>query len=154
MKKINICSIALGVYHSLALDSQGQLFAFGSSLNGQRGVETDDNLPQPIPELNNCVHIMCGGSFSLLHLADQRVLVFRYLELGQQGEDGHYPTENPDFIGKILITGLEHVLVGDSDGNLSCQGVINYNEVPPSTGIKLRLPPYLKKNYGKKSRAI
>ena len=39
LKGFDICSIAAGDYHSLALDSQGRVFAFGDNLVGQLGFD-------------------------------------------------------------------------------------------------------------------
>ena len=39
LKGFDICSIAAGDYHSLALDSQGHVFAFGDNLVGQLGFD-------------------------------------------------------------------------------------------------------------------
>ncbi len=88
-----------------------QVFSFGSNSQGQLGVETNEEFqssPQPVPGLNDCLHIMCGGLFSVVHLSDRRVMVFgdnRKQQLGLQGEQSYYievPIENPDLLGKIL----------------------------------------------------
>ncbi len=41
----NIKAIAAGAFHSLALDNQGRVFAFGDNTLGQLGLETDSSAP-------------------------------------------------------------------------------------------------------------
>ncbi len=157
----NIQLIATGYYHSLVLNSLGQVFSFGLNYLGQLGFETDERFlesPQAIPGLDNCIHVMCGDAFSLVHLSDQRVMVFGENRRQQLGLQGPYrlevPTENQDLVDKIVVLGGDHMLVGDPNGNLLCYGTINNETVAPCSGINLAIPNYHKKKFGKKSLHI
>lgn len=66
MKNLSdICMVAAGAQHSLALRSDGIVFAWGSNARGELGVGPGDyaDVPQPINGLDRVITIAaCGGT--------------------------------------------------------------------------------------------
>lgn len=62
-----IKAVAAGAAHSLALDTNGNVWAFGNNSSGQLGLGsyTSTNIPTQIPTLSQIVAISAGGRHSL-----------------------------------------------------------------------------------------
>ena len=66
----NITAIACGEYHSLAVDTNGLLFAWGEDTYGQLGdgLEDEEDLPVPVTGVSNVIDV-AGGAFTSLAFA-------------------------------------------------------------------------------------
>ncbi|RAL15467.1 RCC1 domain-containing protein [Aspergillus homomorphus CBS 101889] len=87
LKGSKIIQVAAGDYHSLALDNQGNVYAFGDNSFGQLGMEFDPSFPfcdTPImvpirrlyrgPYLPKATQIAAGGANSFIAVDAQRIL--------------------------------------------------------------------------------
>ncbi|HWF32128.1 MAG TPA: hypothetical protein VG188_06195 [Solirubrobacteraceae bacterium] len=95
--------IAAGAFHSLALTSTGQLYAFGQNSSGQLGTERGAQTPNPTPELvglpaiaGPLVQIAAGAADTLLVTASGRLFAFGSNEAGQLGTLGGVGTNAPN----------------------------------------------------------
>lgn len=81
--------LAAGEHHSLALASDGSVFAFGRNDSGQLGIaefkERASSNPLLIPTLSGCMRIAVGGNHSLALTASGQLYSWGYGEMGQLG---------------------------------------------------------------------
>ena len=94
-----VSEIAAGAFHSLALTSTGQLYAFGKNSAGQLGTENGAGTPNPTPALVNLpaaagavVQIAAGAADSLIVTASGQLYAFGSNEAGQLGNTTHLGT--------------------------------------------------------------
>jgi alpha-tubulin suppressor-like RCC1 family protein len=95
--------IAAGAFHSLALTSTGQLYAFGENSSGQLGTERGEETPNPTPALVSLpttagppVQIAGGAADTLVITASGRLYAFGSNEAGQLGSDNEVGTNAPN----------------------------------------------------------
>jgi alpha-tubulin suppressor-like RCC1 family protein len=98
-----ISQIAAGAFHSLALTSTGQLYAFGQNSSGQLGTTTGAATPNPTPVLvgfpaaaGPLVQIAAGAADTLLVTASGRLFAFGSNEAGQLGSSHGLATSLPN----------------------------------------------------------
>jgi alpha-tubulin suppressor-like RCC1 family protein len=85
----DVIAISGGYYHSLALKSDGTVWAWGYNALGQLGNGTTDNSSMPIQVgggLTNVIAIAAGGYHSLALTADGTVWAWGYNVYGQLGD--------------------------------------------------------------------
>jgi alpha-tubulin suppressor-like RCC1 family protein len=105
----SVTQTAAGAYHSLAITSTGQLYAFGDNLWGQLGNTTNDgNEPGPIPpsptpapvtlpgETGQVTQIAAGAWFSLAVTSTGQLYAFGENRFGQLGNATNDRTEEPN----------------------------------------------------------
>jgi len=75
--------------HSVVLDSEGQVFSFGSGEDGKlgHGNELDQLVPKQITAIRNCrvVNVSCGAHHTLLVTDSGRLFSFGFAACGQLG---------------------------------------------------------------------
>lgn len=83
-----ITSIACGQSHSLALGSNGLIWAWGLNDSGQigTGISTDVPAPMPIPNFTNVIAIKAGMSHSVALKSDGTVWMWGYNGSGNLGD--------------------------------------------------------------------
>ena len=98
-----VSQIAAGAFHSLALTSTGQLYAFGQNSSGQLGTTAGVATPNPTPVLVGLpaaagppVQIAAGAADTLLVTASGRLLVFGSNQAGQLGSSRGLATSMPN----------------------------------------------------------
>lgn len=98
-----VSQIAAGAFHSLALTSTGQLYAFGQNSSGQLGTERGLATPNPTPVLvglpaaaGTLVQIAAGAADTLLVTAGGRLYAFGSNEAGQLGSSSGLATNAPN----------------------------------------------------------
>ncbi len=128
--------ISAGGYHSLILNSDGQIYAFGSNDNGQLGlVDTIDiNTPTLIPSLINIISISSGGHYSIALTMDGKLCAFGCDDNGQLGlgddEDINNPMLIPSLTNIIAISsGCHHSLALTMDGYIYSFGCNNNGQL-------------------------
>jgi alpha-tubulin suppressor-like RCC1 family protein len=97
---------AQGNQHSLALRSDGALFAWGSNANGQLGTGDNSSSAAPVPVVglaagSDVVEISAGTGLSLARKADGSVLAWGDNSSGQLGDGTFFGSTSPQ-----LVTGL------------------------------------------------
>ena len=90
-----IVQVDAGQSHSLALTSDGSVFAWGHNASGQLGDGsiTDTSMPKKVPSLQGARAIVAGSSFSLALLEDGSVWAWGNNASGQLG-DGNAPLDH------------------------------------------------------------
>ena len=159
----NVVAIAAGEYHSLALKSDGSVWAWGRNNYGQLGDGTDTNRYTPIQVLgpggvgylNNIIAIAAGGYHSIALKSDSSVLTWGRNNSGQLGigiSIGTFRTiKNPiqvlnsDSMGYLdsiikIAAGMEHSLALKSDSTLWAWGNNAYGQLGDGTDSSRNLP--------------
>jgi len=112
----NVVAIAAGTSHSLALKSDGTVFAWGGNSWGQLGDATTTDLPTPAPVsgLSNVVAIAAGSYHSLALRSDGTVWSWGRNNAGQLGDGttAAHPSAAP-------VANLDHVVAISAAANLS-----------------------------------
>lgn len=85
--KADICAVAAGERHSLALSLAGSVWAFGDNHVGQLGIEYGSLQAHPVlnASLGSARFVACGGNHSLVGLEDGFIVAFGCNEFGQLG---------------------------------------------------------------------
>jgi CRP-like cAMP-binding protein len=147
-----IIYISAGRSHSLALSSDGLVFAWGDNSNGQLGDATNQNRNQPIQvqtqntSMNGkqIIYISAGGFHSLALSSDGLVFAWGYNSNGELGDGTNQnrnepiqvQTQNTSMNGKQIIyisTGRFHSLALSSDGLVFAWGDNSNGELGDAT---------------------
>lgn len=123
---LDIVSVAAGYSHSLALDYNGRVYAWGSNGSGQLGNNTtvNSNTPQVVQTIKQAVQISAGNETSMAITSNNRVYTWGYGEYGQLGNNS---TNNyrlkPDVISSgnfgtpvLIASGMNHNMLLNSRG--------------------------------------
>jgi alpha-tubulin suppressor-like RCC1 family protein len=121
--------VVAGGYHSLELDGDGTVWAWGENSEGQLGDGTDvsRSLPFQIPFLSNVMDIVGGPGHSVVVESDGSVWAWGanwYGQLGAGTIDQHFvPNRVPSFGGAIAVgAGHSHTIVLRADGTVWAWG--------------------------------
>jgi alpha-tubulin suppressor-like RCC1 family protein len=126
----NAVAIAAGLYHSLALLSDGTIKSWGYNNYGQLGDDSYTNKPTPVTVsgITNAIAIVAGTFHSLALLSDGTVKSWGNDGSGQLGDDASYvnkptPVSVSDISGVVAIAGGGyHSLAILSDGTVKSWG--------------------------------
>jgi len=136
---VRAVAIAAGDKHSLAVDGNGEVWAWGKNEFGQLGDNTivSHSTPAKVLQLNTVTHIAAGATHSLARKSDGSVWAWgdpRHLQLGGGGgpspsmtpiqvQDG-LPTTPPFFLNNIvsLAAGGDHNLALNNSNQISAWG--------------------------------
>ena len=131
-------TVAAGYYHSLALDADGNLWAWGNDNDGQvgNGAPTGDvTAPAQITSEPTYTHVAGGAGHSLAIDADGNLWAWGDDDYGQVGNGA--PTGDVTAPAQItshttytrVAAGGSHSLALDADGNLWAWGNDDYGQV-------------------------
>jgi alpha-tubulin suppressor-like RCC1 family protein len=136
----NVVAVAGGGNHSLALKSDGTVWAWGANDYGQLGngtVSECHHSPSQVSGLTNVVAVSAGGNHSLALKSDGTVWAWGRNELGQLGDGALDPVGKPlpvQVIGLTtnvvaLATGDRHSLALMTDGTVWAWGANDYRQL-------------------------
>ena len=122
--------VASGTYHTLAINSRGEIYAWGSNDNGQLGIgtTTDNELaPQRVGNDSDWEAISGGNYHSLALKSDGTLYAWGKNDRGQLGIGGTGSETTPRQVGnagdwKTIAAGDAHSLALKSDGTLYAWG--------------------------------
>ena len=125
----HIIQISAGFRYSLALDNNGQIYAFGDNDAGQLGLGDKYNRDRPtlIPNLTHIIQIAAGYSHSLALALDNngQIYAFGYNHNGQLGDNNNrnIPTLISNLTNIIQISsGYTHSLALNNNGQVYAFG--------------------------------
>lgn len=129
-------AISASRFHTLLLDSQGQVYSMGENIDGQLGLVTNDNTYHPtlIERIKGIRAISAGGNHSLILNQEGQVFGFGYNGHGQLGLGDCYKVSVPTLIRDLekivaISTGNNHSLVLDKKGRVFGFGKNNLGQV-------------------------
>lgn len=131
----NIIAISAGDYHTLALDNEGYVWAWGRNANGQ--VHPDSgaivSTPVRVPGLSDVIDIAAGSCFSVALRKDSTVWVWGNNAMGLTGSDrlnSNQPQQVAGLTGVVRIAaGGSHILALKADGILVAWGNNNIGQL-------------------------
>ncbi|MCK5161779.1 MAG: hypothetical protein KAQ99_09425, partial [Candidatus Aureabacteria bacterium] len=135
---INIAAIAAGDGHSLALDSDENVWAWGYNEYGQLGdgTNSDDFTPKLVPELSSITGIG-AGSYCSFAVSSGNVYTWGRNNYGQLGNGTTDEKWDPTLIGLTDVTavsgGVYHSLAYKTDGSVWAWGMNSYGQLGDST---------------------
>ncbi|NMC00696.1 MAG: hypothetical protein GYA35_10490, partial [Thermoanaerobaculaceae bacterium] len=140
-------AITGGYYHSLALKSDGTVWAWGHNNYGQLGdgTTTDRLTPVQVQNLTNIVAIAGGSSHSLALKSDGTVWAWGYNNYGQLGDgtttNRLTPIQVQNLTNIVAITGGgSHSLALKSDGTVWAWGYNRYGQLGDGTTTNRYVP--------------
>ncbi|MFZ1361236.1 MAG: fibronectin type III domain-containing protein [Candidatus Saccharimonadales bacterium] len=160
-----VSSIAAGGSHSLALLSDGTVWAWGSNANGQLGIGTITPQETPMQVLNSAgdntfsdaISIAAGANFSLALKSDGTVWAWGSNANGQLGDNTNTSKVLPIQVvdGGAYMTdvtaiaaGASHALALKSDGSIWSWGLNNMGQLGDNTTTSRKEPVRVKNTDG------
>lgn len=131
----DIIQISMHMYHSLAVDINGNVYAFGSNNYGQLGLRDNDEHVYPliIPKIKNIIKISAGNRFSLLLNDKGRVYAFGNNQYGQLGIGNNNAINTPKLLNiKDIVdisAGSSHSLLLDKYGQVYSFGSNKFGQL-------------------------
>ena len=143
----DVVAIAKGRGHSLALKSDGTVWAWGHNIYGQLGdgTTTTRTTPVPVVSLSNVVAIACGIWHSLALKSDGTVWAWGWNALGQLGDGTTTTSYTPVQVsglslGAAIAGGQAYSIALKSDGTVWTWGSNANGELGTGTGTDSRTP--------------
>lgn len=141
-KNLNVIQICSGLYHNLALTSDGKIYAWGYNNRGQLGFgsKIDQLLPVLVKNLpktatKQVVAIRCGGYHSLALLYDGTVLSWGANDSGQMSDGTQADNALPVAVKGLaaMVTGIEagglHNIARLANGSVMAWGYNAYGQI-------------------------
>ena len=97
--------LALGRAHSVALQDNGTVFAWGNNSSGQIGNGSFTLATTPVQSATNMISIAAGGDFTLALGSDNTVWAWGANEQGQLGDSGTNIQSSPIQVGANSVAG-------------------------------------------------
>ncbi len=139
--------ISGGYYHTIAIKSDGTLWAWGRNNYGQLGDGTTVNKSSPIQigTDTNWVSISCGQDYTIAIKSDGTLWAWGGNNYGQLGDgtavDKHSPTQiGTDTSWTSISCGQGHTIAIKSDGTLWAWGLNNYGQLGDGTIVDKHSP--------------
>jgi alpha-tubulin suppressor-like RCC1 family protein len=120
-------AVSCGIYHTVMIDMNDDVFVFGSNESGQIGLEYEESINVPIQlqwdhsEIK-ALSIACGEYYTVMIDMNNNIWVFGDNEYGQLGLDNHenvyIPTRIFDFKAKFIACGNGHTMIIDMNDNV------------------------------------
>ncbi len=145
----DIVAIASGNYHSLALESNGNLWAWGYNGGGPLGYDTPSGYstaPQQVTTLSAVTGIACGNGFSLVLKNDGTLWSFGANNEGELGNgvsavNSQNPVQVLNLTNVVSMTaGTYHSLAVKSDGTVWAWGFNLYGQLGSGTNSDSNVP--------------
>ncbi len=143
-----IFAIAVGEYHSLALTSSGNVFAWGYNNYGQlgNGTTTNSTTPAQVSNLTG-INSIAGGSYHSLALnSNGNVFAWGYNGNGELGNgtttNSTTPVQTTGITGTVtaIAAGADHSLALTSDGKVWAWGWNYYGQLGNGTTTNSKTP--------------
>ncbi|WP_165452515.1 S-layer homology domain-containing protein [Paenibacillus thalictri] len=146
LSRIKAVSGGVG-YHTLALDEDGHVWAWGRNEDGDLGdgTTTQRTTPVQVSGLSNVKAIAAGGYFSLALKEDGTVWSWGINDAGELGDgttqQRSLPQQVPGLSNiKAIAAGGNHSLAVDTGGHVWAWGENRYGAVGDGTGTNRKVP--------------
>jgi alpha-tubulin suppressor-like RCC1 family protein len=141
-------AVAAGFDHSLLLDKNGKVWAWGGNASGQLGdgTTTDRSKPEQVGGLNNIRAIAAGDGFSLALDSAGNVWSWGNNVLGQLGDGSRIGKYTPSKVTRIdavqgIVAGGSHAMAVRADGSLWTWGMNNVGQLGEGPVVNLAPVP-------------
>lgn len=145
----NVASASAGERHSLAIKTDGTLWAWGDNYYGQLGDGTNEDRRSPVKIMDNAVAVSAGNKHNLVLKADGTLWTWGENDRGQLGdgtvENRNSPVHILDNV-KTMCAGGKHSMAVKTDGSLfvwgnGTSGQLNNGPIPDPYMLGLFLVP-------------
>jgi alpha-tubulin suppressor-like RCC1 family protein len=143
----NIIAISAGDNHTLAVDSSGNVWAWGANSYGQigDGTTTQRTSPQQLSSLANIVAVAAGSFFSVALRDDGTVYAWGNNADGELGDTTTTPRTSPVMVAGLsgvtaIAPGSRHVLARRADGTVWGWGYNGYAQLGPQAATYQKTP--------------
>jgi alpha-tubulin suppressor-like RCC1 family protein/subtilisin family serine protease len=111
-----VVEVAAGLKHTIAVQSDGTVWAWGDNSHGQLGLGTltSSSVPQKVSSLSNVIGVACGDTFTMALKSDGTVWTWGGNANGQLGLGTTTQTLIPTKIA--TLTGVKAIAAGSSHG--------------------------------------
>lgn len=136
-----VIEVACGSHHSMALTTDGEIFAWGQNNCGQIGSGSTTNQPAPRKVsagigTRKCIAISCGQTSSMAVLDNGEVYGWGYNGNGQLGLGNNVNQANPNRVANLqgtvivkVVCGYAHTLALSDEGVLYAWGANSYGQL-------------------------
>ncbi len=124
----SVAQVAAGTSHSVALISNGTVYAWGTDMSGWlgNGITRNSNVPTQVWSLSSIIQVAAGESHSIALKSDGTVWAWGDNQLGEVGAGGsesHIPMKITSLSGITqIVAGQLHSLAIKSDGTVWAWG--------------------------------
>ncbi|MCL2157877.1 MAG: S-layer homology domain-containing protein [Oscillospiraceae bacterium] len=136
-------NVSAGAEHAAAIDSDGNLWAWGDNIYGQLGDGTTENRSIPVKIAENFVEVSAGRAHTLALASDGSLFAWgdnTYGQLGDGSSNASYvPIKIMDNVVQISA-GYNHSTAIKSDGSLYAWGQNNSGQLGDGTNTTRRNP--------------
>ncbi|MBM2813220.1 MAG: hypothetical protein HW416_3979 [Chloroflexi bacterium] len=145
-----VVAVAAGEYHSLAVKSDGSVWAWGDNYYGQLGDGTTTNrsAPTSVPGLTGVVAMAAGYGHTIALRSDGSVWAWGDNSFGHLGDGTTTSRSSPVRVPDL--TGVTYVAVGDTytmaikaDGTILSWGDSTYGQLGDGTFANRSVPGYI-----------
>ena len=151
----DVASVASGIYHNLALRTDGTVWAWGWNAYGQLGdgTATDRWKPVRVAGLDDVISVSAGGAHSLAVKADGSVWAWGWNAVGQLGDgtttDRHAPVPVTRLFTGVssVAAGTLHSLALSSGGSVHAWGWNGVGQLGDGTSMDRHSPVEVRTDY-------
>ena len=139
----NVVAVAAGDNHSLALKTDGSVWAWGENRYGQLGDGTNNDRLAPVYVTDGAVAISSRGNLSAAVKADGSLWCWGWNTVGQLGDgtgvERNAPVKIMDNVLEVSL-GLVHSLAAKADGSLWAWGTNTFGQIGDGTKDNRPIP--------------
>jgi len=140
--------VACGGNHTMAIKTDGSLWAWGRNNDGQLGLDSSTNrfpTPQPVGTDKDWVSVSCGTSHTVALKNDGSMWTWGYNASYQLGQDNTATLRAPKQVGTLnawrkATAGPDHCMALQADGTIWGFGSGNYGRLGTGATSSVRIP--------------
>lgn len=143
--------ISDGWYHTVALKSDGTVWAWGCNDHGQLGdgTNTNRNIPVSVKKLRGFTSILCGMRHTVTLKADGTVWAWGRNDFGQLGDGTNKDRSTPVRVKTLsdvtaILCGMWHTIALKADGTVWAWGRNDFGQLGDGTDTNRNTPVQVK----------
>jgi len=143
----NVVDVSAGWNHSVALKSNGTVWAWGHNTAGElgNGSTTNSTIPVQVTGLIDIVAISAGYNYTIALKSDGTVWAWGYNNYGQLGDDSSSSRSTAGIVPNLsnviaIAAGSHHTAAVKSDGTVWTWGYNYYGQLGDGTIIQRKTP--------------
>jgi alpha-tubulin suppressor-like RCC1 family protein len=150
LKAAHALSLSAGGFHTLALQSDGSLWAWGDNSSGQLGDGSKEKRLTPVKVGDGYAAVSCGYYHTLAIAANGTLYSWGRNSFGQLGNGTTKNSSTPRFVGEgyvAVAAGVGHSLGLATNGSLYAWGYNFYGQLGDGSQAQSRSPVHIGEGY-------